>query len=134
MLNAKKKKFSMSSKEAKISDEQKSAALQQQYNKLQADISDLQEQSSAISGQIQEYLIVDKTLTSISPEKRQGRKCFKMIGGVLVEKNIDEVIKMLNNDINGLRDQKTKTETLLKNARSGLENWIKSNHIKIVRQ
>ncbi|EGV61390.1 Cochaperone prefoldin complex subunit [Yamadazyma tenuis] len=115
-------------------DEQKSAALQQQYNKLQADIADMQEQLGTIQAQLQEYVIVDKTLTSISPDHRAGRKCFKMIGGVLVEKTVDEVIKLLDADIKSLQQQRESHEKSVASARTSLESWIKNNHIKIIRQ
>ena len=36
---------------------------------------------------------MDQSLTSIAPEKREGRKCFKMIGGVLVEKVLMKLSK-----------------------------------------
>lgn len=115
-------------------DEQKSAALQQKYNRFQAEITDMQEQLSTLSSQLQEHLIVDKTLSGISPDKRQDRKCFKMIGGVLVEKSVDDVIKILNEDIKKIQTQRTETEKLLTEARKNMDAWIKTNGIKIVRQ
>lgn len=115
-------------------DEQKSAALQQKYNKFQAEITDMQEQLSSMSAQVQEHLIVDKTLSEISPDQRKGRKCFKMIGGVLVEKSVDEVIKILHEEVKALQEQRSKSEKLLTEARKNMDNWIKANGIKIVRQ
>lgn len=116
-----------------LTDEQKSAILQQQYNKLQADITDIQEQLGIVSSQLQEHVIVDRTLTSISPEKRAGRKCFKMIGGVLVEKSVDEVIKLLDDDIKRLLTQRGVYEKTLGESKTQLDKWIKSNNIKIMR-
>lgn len=116
-----------------LTDEQKSAILQQQYNKLQSDIADIQEQLGVVSSQLQEHVIVDRTLSAISPEKRAGRKCFKMIGGVLVEKSIDEVIKLLDSDVKKLQEQRKVYEKTLGESKSQLEKWIKSNNIKIMR-
>ncbi|EGW35260.1 uncharacterized protein SPAPADRAFT_53564 [Spathaspora passalidarum NRRL Y-27907] len=114
-------------------DEQKSQALQQEYNRYQELITELETQLSTINSQLQEHLIVDNTLTSIDPEKRAGRKCFKMIGGVLVEKSVDEVIKILSEEINTLKDQKTKTESELTTSRKKLETWMTTNKVKIVK-
>lgn len=115
-------------------DEQKSAILQQKYNKFQGEITDMQEQLGTLSSQLQEHLIVDKTLTGISPDQRQGRKCFKMIGGVLVEKTVDEVIKLLNEEVKTLENSRSATEKQLTEARKNMDSWIKTNGIKIVRQ
>ena len=88
---------------------------------------------NTISSQLQEHLIVDQSLTSIAPEKREGRKCFKMIGGVLVEKSIDEVIKILNDEITQLKTEREKLNKELTENRKKLESWITTNKIKIVK-
>lgn len=115
-------------------DEQKSAILQQKYNGFQSDITDLQTQIGTITSQLEEHLIVDETLTKIEPEKRPGRKCFKMIGGVLVEKTIDDVIQLLNSDIKLLKEQREILAEKLEATKKSLETFIESNNIKIVRQ
>ena len=113
--------------------EQKSQILQQEYNRYQELIAELDSQLNTISSQLQEHLIVDQSLTSIAPEKREGRKCFKMIGGVLVEKSIDEVIKILNDEITQLKTEREKLNKELTENRKKLESWITTNKIKIVK-
>ncbi|KAI5959704.1 GIM4 [Candida theae] len=114
-------------------DEKKSQILQQEYNRYQELIQELETQSSTLASQLQEHIIVDRSLTAIAPEKRQGRKCFKMIGGVLVEKSIDEVIKILADEVKELTKQKENVDKELKNNRATLEKWISSNKIKVVK-
>lgn len=114
-------------------DEKKSQILQQEYNRYQELIQELETQSSTLASQLQEHIIVDRSLTAIAPEKRQGRKCFKMIGGVLVEKSIDEVIKILADEVKELTKQKETVDEELKNNRTTLEKWISSNKIKVVK-
>ncbi|KAI5951662.1 GIM4 [Candida jiufengensis] len=114
-------------------DEKKSQLLQQEYNRYQNLIQELESQSQTIQQQIQEHVIVDHSLTAIEPEKRQGRKCFKMIGGVLIEKTIDEVIKILSDELKQLTNQRQEIDKELKASREKLESWIKSNKIKIVK-
>ncbi|CAK9435606.1 uncharacterized protein LODBEIA_P03330 [Lodderomyces beijingensis] len=116
-------------------DEQKSQLLQQEYNKSQQVIQQLEEQSSTLSAQLQEHVIVDHTLSSIPPSQRgQGeRKCFKMIGGVLVEKSVDEVIRILHDEKSELNKQKSQVDDELERSRKKLQSWITSNKVKIVK-
>ncbi|KAG7665319.1 GIM4 [[Candida] subhashii] len=113
-------------------DEQKSQALQQEYNRFKELISELESQLSSVTAQLQEHGIVDNTLSSIEPEKRTGRKCFKMIGGVLVEKSVDEVINILTEEINTLKDQRSKLDEQLTKNRKELESWMKKHNVKVV--
>ncbi|KAI5970466.1 GIM4 [Candida margitis] len=123
----------MSSSSSTAADEKKSQILQQEYNRYQELIQELETQSGTLASQIQEHIIVDRSLTAIAPEKRHGRKCFKMIGGVLVEKSIDEVIKILADEEKQLTKQKEAVDEELKKNRATLEKWISSNKIKVVK-
>lgn len=124
-----------SSSSATAVDEQKSQLLQQEYNKSQQLIQQLESQSGTLASQLQEHIIVDQTLSSIPPEERQvgKRKCYKMIGGVLVEKSIDDVIKILHDEKNQLIKLKKEVDDELEKSRKKLESWISSNKIKIVK-
>lgn len=114
-------------------DEKKSQLLQQEYNRYQELIQELETQSSTLASQLQEHIIVDRSLTAIAPEKRQGRKCFKMIGGVLVEKTIDDIIKILADEVKELSKQRDTIDEELKKNRANLEKWISTNKIKVVK-
>ena len=124
-----------SSSSATAVDEQKSQLLQQEYNKSQQLIQQLESQSGTLASQLQEHIIVDQTLSSIPPEERQvgKRKCYKMIGGVLVEKSVDDVIKILHDEKNQLIKLKKEVDDELEKSRKKLESWISSNKIKIVK-
>ncbi|EDK38223.2 hypothetical protein PGUG_02321 [Meyerozyma guilliermondii ATCC 6260] len=111
---------------------QKAQALQVQYNKYQEDISEFQSHLAALASKIQEQVIVDNTLSSISPAKREGRRCFKLIGGVLVEKSVDEVIQMLHNDLKGMKQEQEKFQSELARMKKDMESWMTKNNIKIV--
>lgn len=114
--------------------EQKVQEHQLQYNKYQEILTDLQNQLSAVSSQLQEHAVVDKTLAQIPPEKREGRKCFKMIGGVLVDKTIDEVIRILDEELKELSKSKDGLESELNLLKKELSEWMAKNKVKIVRQ
>ena len=112
--------------------DQKAQALQVQYNKYQEDISEFQSHLAALASKIQEQVIVDNTLSSISPAKREGRRCFKLIGGVLVEKSVDEVIQMLHNDLKGMKQEQEKFQLELARMKKDMGSWMTKNNIKIV--
>ena len=112
--------------------DQKAQALQVQYNKYQEDISEFQSHLAALASKIQEQVIVDNTLSSISPAKHEGRRCFKLIGGVLVEKSVDEVIQMLHNDLKGMKQEQEKFQLELARMKKDMESWMTKNNIKIV--
>lgn len=114
--------------------EQKVKEHQIQYNKFQELLTDLQSQLSSVASQIQEHIIVDKTLTEIPPNKREGRKCYKMIGGVLVNKSVDEVIKLLDEELKELLRSKELLEKEFANCKKEMNDWMVKNKVKIVRQ
>ncbi|ODV69223.1 Prefoldin [Hyphopichia burtonii NRRL Y-1933] len=113
--------------------DQKAQLLQVQYNKYQEQVSGMQSQLGDLTSQLQEHIIVEKSLTSIPPNKREGRKCFKMIGGVLVNKLVDEVIKILNDDMKVLEKTKTTLEQTLVDTRKEMEKWMKNNNVKVIK-
>lgn len=105
-----------------------------QYNRYQEILSELLNQLAAVSSQIQEHAVVDETLAQIPPEKREGRKCFKMIGGVLVDKTVDEVIRLLGAEVKELTKSKEAVEKEITRVKSELNEWMAKNKVKIVRQ
>lgn len=107
--------------------------LQVQYTKYQDTLRLLQNDLSELASRIQEHAIVDRSLTQISPEKRQGRKCFKMIGGVLVEKSVDEVLKLLNVELQQMQAQRNTTDAQLTKTKKEFDDWIKTNNVKVMR-
>lgn len=124
----------MSEVDKRQEQDRKAQVLQNQYNQYQETLTEYQTQLSSISSQIEEHHIVDKTLTAIPPTDRSNRKCFKMVGGVLVEKTVDEVIKLLDLELKTLATQKTTLESELVKLRNEMEKWMKEKNIKIMRQ
>lgn len=124
----------MSEAQKQQAQEQKAQQLQAQYNSYQELLTDLQSQLSTISSQISEHTIVDKTLAEIPPEKRTGRKCFKMIGGVLVEKSVDEVILLLDQEKKELVQAREEAEKSFVSTKKEMEQWMTKNKVKIMKQ
>lgn len=105
-----------------------------QYNRYQETLKELLNQLAAVSSLIQEHAVVDETLAQIPPDKRERRKCFKMIGGVLVDKTVDEVIRLLGAEVKGLTKSKEAVEKEITRVKSELNEWMAKNKVKIVRQ
>lgn len=72
---------------------QKFQQMRNEQRSLMAKISELEQD-------LNEHKIVIETLQDVSPD----RKCFRMVGGVLVERTVSEVLPALTNN----RDQLTK--------------------------
>lgn len=114
--------------------DRKAQELQNQYNQYQELLTELQNQLSTLTSQIQEHTVVDKTLTEIPPDSRKDRKCFKMVGGVLTEKSVDDVILMLDEEKKELVLSKEQVEKELTSTRKKMEAWMTKNKVKIMRQ
>lgn len=114
--------------------ERKAQGLQAQYNQYQELLTELQTQQSSVSSQMAEHQVVEKTLGEIPAESRQGRKCFKMIGGVLVEKSVDDVIKLLKEEKQELQKTSVKLENEVASTKKAMEQWMAKNKVKVVRK
>lgn len=108
--------------------------LQVTYNRYQETATELQNQLNTITSQILEHEIVQTTLEELPESARKDRKCFKMIGGVLVDKTVDEVLNMLKEELRDLRKERTKLDGNIKELKKEMDAWIKKNHIQVVRQ
>jgi prefoldin subunit 2 len=102
--------------------------LQQQYNTFKSTIAQLSSKIGELEGEAEEHRLV---LESLRPMDKD-RKCFRMIGGALVEKTVGEVIPMLETNESGLRSV---LETLAKDyqkTNEELVKWQKKNKVQIV--
>lgn len=114
-----------------MSMEQKAQQLQAQYKRYQDSLAELQSQHATISSQLNEHALVEKTLADMAGS---SRKCFKMIGGVLTEKTVDEVLVLLREE----KEELTRTQGLLakdvESTKKTLEEWMKKNKVTIRRK
>lgn len=115
-------------------EEQKAAQLQEQYNKHQELISRDEEQLHVVTAQLEEYCVVACTLDAISPDQKESRTCFKMIGGVLVKKPVAHVLELLRLDISRLNVSKTDLSKSLADRRQARNEWMSQNNVKVMKQ
>lgn len=103
--------------------------LQQQYNNYKATLQNLAAKIGDLETESDEHKLVIESLADLPRE----RKCFRMVGGVLTERTVGDVVPLLNTNLDGL---KTVMETLLNNYKETEEKFVKfqkDNKIKVVR-
>lgn len=102
--------------------------LQQQYNTFKSTLTQLSTKIAELEGEAEEHKLVLESLRPLNEE----RKCFRMIGGALVEKTVGEVIPILETNASGLNNV---LETLMKDyqkTNEELQKWLKKNKVQIV--
>lgn len=72
-----------------------------------------------------------ETLESV-PDK--DRKCFRMIGGALVERTIKDVLPALSTNQSGIKKIMDSLLKEYKNKEKEFEEWQTKNNIKIIQQ
>ncbi len=78
----------------------------------------------------EEHKIVLETLNKTPNE----RKCFRMVGGALIEKNVGETIPVLDLKLSNITKTVQSLTQELKKVIEEFENWKKEKHIKIIKQ
>ncbi|KAG4303219.1 hypothetical protein PCANB_000611 [Pneumocystis canis] len=107
---------------------QNESNISQQYNLYKHSLQQLAQKISDLEVEYNEHMLVIETLMNHPSE----RKCFQMIGGVLVEKNVKETLPSLKTNQEKI---KSTIEQLLKQYKSQekqFNKWQKDNNIKIV--
>jgi prefoldin subunit 2 len=102
--------------------------LQAQYNTFKATLQQLSQKIGQLESEADEHKLVLETLKPMV----RDRKCFRMVGGVLVEKTVGEVIPMLETNAQGLNRVLTTLMEDYKKTESELQSWQKKNKVQIV--
>merc|ERR1711872_255012 len=90
----------MADKKAKTLSKAEGEEIVQKFQQLRNEQRSLMAKISELEQELNEHKVVIDTLEEVSPD----RKCFRMVGGVLVERTVSEVLPALTNN----RDQLTK--------------------------
>ncbi|CCH40916.1 Prefoldin subunit 2 [Wickerhamomyces ciferrii] len=100
------------------------------YNQYQTTINELTSKINQLKSDQEEHKIVIETLSKTSEERR----CFRMIGGALIEKTVGETKPVLDlkfQNISKTLDSLTNELTKIINE---FEKWKKDENIKIIKQ
>ncbi|OWB55289.1 hypothetical protein B5S28_g1160 [[Candida] boidinii] len=80
---------------SQVPNQNQNQKLQLQYDEFQQTIEQLSNKISQLQGDVDEHSIVIETLNNVPKD----RKCFRMIGGALVEKTSGEVAPVLETNL-----------------------------------
>ncbi|KAF5094377.1 hypothetical protein D0Z00_003561 [Geotrichum galactomycetum] len=108
--------------------DQSTAELQQQYNTFKSTLTQLSTKISELESELDEHKLVVNTLK----ETPADRKCFRMIGGVLVEKSVKEVLPALQTNSQGLTQVIDTLRADMKKTETELRKWQKQYNVQIV--
>lgn len=104
--------------------------LQAEYNAFKTQLQRLSSKIGELETESQEHKLVLDTLKPVD----QNRRCLRLIGGVLVDKTVKDVVPALEQTQEGLNKAiKTLTEDF-KTTESKLDEWKKKHNVKVVSQ
>ncbi|KAH8094849.1 Prefoldin beta-like protein [Cristinia sonorae] len=76
--------------------------IQQTYNRFQGDLQTLANKIGELEQEAEEHTLVLTTLDEALAEE-PDRKCFRLVGGVLVERTVKDVVPALQTNRDGIR-------------------------------
>jgi prefoldin subunit 2 len=103
--------------------------LQAQYNQFKSALTQLSQKIGDIESQSEEHKLVIETLDGVD----ESRKCFRMVGGVLVEKTVGDVKPVLKTNHEGLQNVLKKMEQEYKTKDKEMQDWQKKHNVQVVR-
>ncbi|KAK9480716.1 Prefoldin subunit-domain-containing protein, partial [Lipomyces japonicus] len=108
----------------------KQADLQAQYNNYKSTLQQLAQKIGELESETDEHKLVLESLRPL-PE---DRKCFRMIGGVLVERTVKEVIPALETNAKGVEQVMDQLVKEYKKTEDELKAWQTKNKVQVVQQ
>ncbi|KAG5358242.1 putative prefoldin subunit 2 [Yarrowia sp. B02] len=106
------------------------ADFQNQYNAFKESLQQLSRKIGEIEGESEEHKLVLETLKPMEAD----RKCFRMIGGVIVEKNVKEVQKDLETNFEQLKKVTDQLMQQYAKVQTEMKDWQVKNNVKVVQQ
>ncbi|KAH9977652.1 Prefoldin beta-like protein [Lactifluus volemus] len=76
--------------------------VQQTYSRFQGDLQNLASKIGELEQEAEEHALVLSTLNEALAEE-PDRKCFRLIGGVLVERTVKDIVPALQTNRDGIR-------------------------------
>ncbi|MCJ1334739.1 hypothetical protein MMC09_000004 [Bachmanniomyces sp. S44760] len=97
----------------------KQQELQVQYTNYKNNLQQLAQKIGDVEQETEEHKLVLETLDPLD----QGRKCFRMVNGVLLELTVKDVIPALRTNSEGLKKVLDELVKQYKNQQSDMEKW-----------
>ncbi|GJJ07243.1 hypothetical protein Clacol_001443 [Clathrus columnatus] len=112
---------------ARLSDQE----VQTTYTRFQSEIQALAGKMGELESEAEEHELVLSTLTEVLQED-PGRKCFRLIGGVLVERTVKDVVPALRTNRDGIKQVIINLAEQYKSKETEFHEFIREYNIKTV--
>ncbi|EIE92148.1 hypothetical protein G6F46_000759 [Rhizopus delemar] len=93
------------------------AELTQKYNQFKSELQQIAQKIGELESEVEEHKLVIDSISPLEPE----RKCFRMVGGVLVERTVREVLPALETNYSGIKQV---IESLLQSYKRKEEEFV----------
>ncbi|KAF2072903.1 hypothetical protein CYY_005798 [Polysphondylium violaceum] len=101
-----------------------------QYKELKQQQSAIMTKLSEFESDAGEYNLVINAISNLEP----SRKCFRMVGGVLVERTVGDVLPVVRQNRDGIKELIKKFEDQLQAKTKELNDFITKYKIKVTSQ
>ncbi|KAK9897399.1 Prefoldin beta-like protein [Cystobasidium minutum MCA 4210] len=108
------------------------AALTQEYNRRRTELSEIINKVSELERDADEHTLVLETLRQVN-EEDPDRKCFRMIGGILVQKTVKDILPQLQTNYQGVQSVIEQLSVTYKKREQEFEEFQKKNNIVVQR-
>ncbi|TFY77178.1 hypothetical protein EWM64_g6834 [Hericium alpestre] len=103
--------------------------IQQNFSRFQSDLQNLAAKIGELEQEAEEHLLVLSTLNEALAEEPE-RKCFRLIGGVLVERTVKDVVPALQTNRDGIRNVITSLAEQYKSKEADFEKFKRDYQIR----
>lgn len=128
-MSTPKAKAKAKAKAPQLSDQE----IQQTYSRFQNELQTLAGKIGELEQEAEEHTLVLATLDE-ALAKEPDRKCFRLIGGVLVERTVKEVVPALRTNRDGIRKVVTTLADQIKAKEQEFENFKREYNIRVVQR
>ncbi|KAJ8653639.1 hypothetical protein O0I10_010676 [Lichtheimia ornata] len=104
------------------------AEITQQYNKYKNELQQLAQKVGELESEVEEHKLVIDSISPLEPD----RKCFRMVGGVLVERTVKEVLPALQTNYNGIQQVIQSLLQSYKRKEQEFQEFQKKHNIQMV--
>jgi len=105
--------------------------IQQNFQRMQSDLRNLAQKIGELESEADEHGLVLTTLEEALAEQ-PDRKCFRLIGGVLVERTVKDVVPALQTNREGIRKVISNLAEQYKSKEEDLDNFMRDYGIRSV--
>ncbi|KAI7875354.1 Prefoldin beta-like protein [Lichtheimia hyalospora FSU 10163] len=104
------------------------AEITQQYNKYKNELQQLAQKVGELESEVEEHKLVIDSISPLEPD----RKCFRMVGGVLVERTVKEVLPALQTNYSGIQQVIQSLLQSYKRKEQEFQEFQKKHNIQMV--